>query len=175
MFPLAAALGWAGDGSPGDGSLRNFAVGAVVQHFPEDPEPGRGQDFRLPTADELDAMEAFQLSLGRQAGDEPQPERLPGPCASPTPSVAQGQNLFFNGAPSPAVVTPRTCSGCHTQAGAGTPNRNRATGPSARPWRHRACRPGRRTATAASARAPASRAGVTVNGQTRRTSTRARW
>ena len=31
--PLTHALGWGGDGSPGDGSLRNFAVGAVVQHF----------------------------------------------------------------------------------------------------------------------------------------------
>src|SRR3954469_10903881 len=31
IFPLVAALRWAGDGSPGDGGLRNFAVGAVVQ------------------------------------------------------------------------------------------------------------------------------------------------
>ena len=25
--------GWSGDGAPGDGSLRSFAVGAVIQHF----------------------------------------------------------------------------------------------------------------------------------------------
>ena len=31
----ANALGWSGDGSPGDGSLRLFAVGAVVQHLPK--------------------------------------------------------------------------------------------------------------------------------------------
>jgi hypothetical protein len=31
----AHAIGWSGDGSPGEGSIRLFAVGAVVQHFPK--------------------------------------------------------------------------------------------------------------------------------------------
>ena len=108
-------------------SLRNFAVGAVVQHFPKTLNRVEGSDFRLPTADELDAMEAFQLSLGRQAEMNLNPNGA-GSLRFADLSVAQGQNLFFNGAPSPGVATPRTCSGCHTQAGAGTPNRNRATG-----------------------------------------------
>ncbi|MDH3435343.1 MAG: hypothetical protein OEM60_15875, partial [Gammaproteobacteria bacterium] len=58
--------GWSGDGSPGDGSLRSFAVGAVIQHFPQTTNRVAGVDFRLPTDAELDALEAFQLSLGRQ-------------------------------------------------------------------------------------------------------------
>lgn len=65
VFPLKGALGWAGDGSPGDGSLRNFAIGAVVQHFPRTLSRTPGIDFILPTDDELDALEAFQLTLGR--------------------------------------------------------------------------------------------------------------
>jgi hypothetical protein len=107
--------------------LRNFAVGAVVQHFPKTLNRVEGSDFRLPTGDELDALEAFQLSLGRQAEMNLNPNGA-GSLRFADLSVAQGQNLFFNGAPSPGVATPRTCSGCHTQAGAGTPNRNRATG-----------------------------------------------
>lgn len=37
-----------------------------MQHFPRTTARVAGSDFRLPTEDELDAMEAFQLSLGRQ-------------------------------------------------------------------------------------------------------------
>jgi hypothetical protein len=38
----------------------------VIQHFPRTLNRVEGTDFRLPTEDELDALEAFQLSLGRQ-------------------------------------------------------------------------------------------------------------
>src|SRR4051794_18823976 len=129
IFPLVAALGWAGDGSPGDGSLRNFAVGAVVQHFPRTLNRVEGKDFRLPAGDELDAMEAFQLSLGRQVEMNLNPNDA-GSLRFADASVAQGQDLFFNGAPSKGNggMATRTCSGCHVEAGAGTPNRNRATG-----------------------------------------------
>ena len=58
--------GWDGDGSPGTGTLREFAIGAVTQHNPLTVNRVEGQDFRLPTDFELDALEAFQLSLGRQ-------------------------------------------------------------------------------------------------------------
>ena len=61
-----ARTGWSGDGAPGDGSLRSFAVGAVIQHFTKTTDRIASVDFRLPTDDELDALEAFQLSLGRQ-------------------------------------------------------------------------------------------------------------
>jgi len=61
------ALGWSADGSPEDGSLRLFAVGAIVQHFPKTLQREPGVDFRLPTEEELDALEAYILSLGRDS------------------------------------------------------------------------------------------------------------
>jgi hypothetical protein len=70
--PPDQRTGWSGDGAPGSGTLRDFATGAVTQHFPRTLNRCRAggacgdPDFRLPTDDELDAMEAFQLSLGRQ-------------------------------------------------------------------------------------------------------------
>jgi hypothetical protein len=63
--PPAEMTGWGGDGSPGTGSLREFATGAVIQHFTKRLNRVQGTDFRLPRRRELDAMEAFQLSLGR--------------------------------------------------------------------------------------------------------------
>jgi hypothetical protein len=58
--------GWSGDGAPGDRSLRSFATGAVIQHFTKTLNRIPGVDFRLPTNEELDALDAFQLSLGPQ-------------------------------------------------------------------------------------------------------------
>jgi cytochrome c peroxidase len=55
--------GWGGDGAP---TLREFAIGAVFQHFTQTLNRTAGKDFRLPTDAELDAIEAFLLSLGRQ-------------------------------------------------------------------------------------------------------------
>jgi cytochrome c peroxidase len=57
--------GWGGDGAPGTGTLREFAIGAVFQHFTQSLDRIPGVDFRLPTDAELDAIEAFLLSLGR--------------------------------------------------------------------------------------------------------------
>ncbi|MGH7455157.1 MAG: FlgD immunoglobulin-like domain containing protein, partial [bacterium] len=57
--------GWSGDGAPGGGTLRDFATGAVVQHFTKTLNRQSGVDFRLPNDHELDALEAYQLSVGR--------------------------------------------------------------------------------------------------------------
>lgn len=68
-FPFAPPdqrVGWGGDGSPGRGTMHEFAFGAVVQHFTKDLARRPGTDFRLPTQEELDALEAFQLFSGRQ-------------------------------------------------------------------------------------------------------------
>ena len=46
---VAEATGWSGDGAPGDGSLRSFAIGAIIQHFPKTLNRVEGEDFRLPT------------------------------------------------------------------------------------------------------------------------------
>lgn len=96
--------GWAGDGAPGDGSLRSFAVGAVIQHFPKTLNRVAGVDFRLPSDEELDALEAFQLSLGRQE-DLTLPLNLKGVVAS------RGQAIFLDNALG-------KCNACHFNAGA---------------------------------------------------------
>ena len=64
--PPLQMTGWSGDGAPGAGTLRDFSTGAVTQHFTQTLDRVEGQDFRLPNDAELDAMEAFMLSLGRQ-------------------------------------------------------------------------------------------------------------
>ena len=96
--------GWSGDGAPGDGSLRSFAVGAVIQHFTKTTDRIAGIDFRLPTDEELDALEAFQLSLGRQLELE-LPLGLKGFVAS------RGQEIFMDNALG-------KCNACHFNAGA---------------------------------------------------------
>ncbi len=96
--------GWSGDGAPGDGSLRSFATGAVIQHFTKTTNRVAGVDFRLPTDDELDALEAFQLSLGREE-DLQLPLPLKGVVA------ARGQEIFLDN-------TLGKCNACHFNAGA---------------------------------------------------------
>jgi cytochrome c peroxidase len=102
--PGGPRTGWSGDGAPGDGSLRSFATGAVIQHFTKRLDRVAGVDFRLPTDDELDALEAFQLSLGRQ-----RELQLPLPLKGTV--ARRGQALFLD----PAVGK---CAFCHTNAGA---------------------------------------------------------
>lgn len=96
--------GWSGDGAPGDGSLRAFSTGAVIQHFPLTLNRVPGVDFRLPTDDELDALEAFMLSVGRQEDID-----LPLPLEGTVP--ARGQEIFLDNALG-------KCNACHFNAGA---------------------------------------------------------
>ncbi len=119
---MGPALGWSGDGSPGDGSLRSFAIGAVIQHFPRTLNRVEGVDFRLPNDLELDALEAFQISLGRQ-------EELDLPLPLKGVVAARGQEIFLDDSLG-------RCNICHFNAGAnGNPdifgpagNRNFNTG-----------------------------------------------
>jgi mono/diheme cytochrome c family protein len=101
---LGPQTGWSGDGAPGDGSLRSFAVGAVVQHFSKTLNRAAGVDFRLPTDEELNALEAFQLSLGRQ-----QDPSLPLPLKGDV--ERRGQEIFLDRALG-------KCNACHFNAGA---------------------------------------------------------
>lgn len=96
--------GWSGDGAPGTKDLRAFAVGAVTQHFSKTMNRKAGIDFRLPTNEELDALEAFQLSLGRQ-----EDLKLPLPLKSVV--AARGQAIFNS-------PTEGKCLFCHFNAGA---------------------------------------------------------
>ena len=102
--PGGPRTGWSGDGAPGDRSLRSFATGAVIQHFTKSLKRIPGVDFRLPTSEELDALEAFMLSLGRQAD-----LALPLPLKGVVPK--RGQEIFLD---------PRLgkCNLCHVNAGA---------------------------------------------------------
>jgi hypothetical protein len=102
--PAGPRTGWSGDGAPGDGSLRSFATGAVIQHFTKTTDRVAGVDFRLPTDDELDALEAFQLALGRQ-------EELQLPLPLKGVVAARGQAIFLDN-------TLGKCNACHFNAGA---------------------------------------------------------
>ncbi len=111
--------GWSGDGAPAtcpqsvdqtfpdrcsdfDGSLRSFALGAVIQHFPRTLNRMPGVDFRLPTPYELNALEAFQLSLGLQ-----QELSLPLQLTGTVPLM--GQEIFLDD-------TLGKCNICHRNA-----------------------------------------------------------
>ena len=65
--PPNERTGWGGDGAPGTGTLREFIVGAITQHYPKTLNRQAPGDFRMPTTGELDDLEAFQKSLGRRA------------------------------------------------------------------------------------------------------------
>jgi len=91
-------LGWSGDGGPGRSTLHEFTFGAIVQHFTKTLARRPGIDFRVPTEEELDALEAFQLFTGRQkVTDFSQ--------SFPTDARAQNGQQLFNGT---------GCTFCHT-------------------------------------------------------------
>ncbi|MDX1431317.1 MAG: hypothetical protein R3286_02595 [Gammaproteobacteria bacterium] len=111
--------GWSGDGAPLTGSLRFFPVGAVIQHAPKRLARDENVDFRLPTDEELDAMEAFMLSVGRTDELDLTQVSLTDPRAS------AGMSLFVAG------VGGAKCNTCHLNAGANSGvggNRNFDTG-----------------------------------------------
>jgi hypothetical protein len=107
-FPLAAPdhrLGWSGDGSPGRGTLNEFAFGAIMQHYPKDLARRPGVDFRIPTQEELDALEAFQLFSGRQ-------KLVDGRALTLRDAGADnGRTLFLSGS------SGGKCTNCHLDMG----------------------------------------------------------
>ncbi len=115
------ALGWSADGSPNDGSLHQFTVGAITQHFPKTLNRKVGIDFRLPTDDESKALEAYMLSLGRS--EELDLDSM----FFSSPIVQKGRELFHSKEPGTGQ-----CKGCHLNGGANSSsslqNGNRDTG-----------------------------------------------
>jgi hypothetical protein len=93
-----------------------FAVGAVVQHFTKSLKRDACCDFVVPTQDQLDALLAFQLSLGRQAEMvvDPSPG-VAGAIAFSDDNVKAGQALFHG------IGASRACSACHAGGGAVNP------------------------------------------------------
>jgi len=112
IAPPAERTGWSGDGAPGSGSLRDFAIGAVVQHFPRTLERVEGRDFRLPNDEELDALELFQLSLGRAADLDLDALRFLSPVAE------EGRTIFGRLDSAGGTLPAGKCGVCHSQAGA---------------------------------------------------------
>lgn len=108
--PPAQMTGWSGDGAPGTGSLRDFATGAVTQHFPKTLARIDGEDFDLPKEKDLDAMEAFQLSLGRTEDFDLNKLQFQ------DSNVNIGKNLFLNGTGDP--LAGQKCTVCHGNGGA---------------------------------------------------------
>ena len=116
-YDFANALGWSGDGSVGTGSLKEFAIGAVVQHFTKSLARTVNTDFRLPTDAELNALQAYMLSLGRSE------DLVLSKMTFKSDLVQRGKVLFdvknnpvVNG--KPVLGTSANCNGCHSNAGA---------------------------------------------------------
>lgn len=107
-IPPLQRTGWGGDGAPGGGTLREFATGAVTQHFTKTLGRVPGVDFRLPSDAELDALEAFTLAIGRQ--DNPVIDAI----RFRDPVVAFGREAFQGRGVN------SFCFICHANAGANT-------------------------------------------------------
>ncbi len=121
-IPPVERLGWGGDGAPGSGSLREFALGAIIQHATRSLNRTAGVDFRVPTDQELDAMAAFQLALGRQ-------EDLDLPSMQfKSPIVRRGQTVYLTGDSAGGTLAAGKCNRCHFNGGSnvsvGDQNRN---------------------------------------------------
>ena len=115
--PPNERTGWGGDGAPGTGTLREFIIGAIVQHYPKTLNRQAPGDFRLPTTGELDDLEAFQKSVGR---------RVDLNLAAMQPKfknevVKKGVDIFNN--PGSVLGQPNEGAGkcflCHQDAGGG--------------------------------------------------------
>lgn len=140
LTPPDDRTGWAGDGAPMgvvggvavSGRVRDFMLGALLQHYPLTPArsfTGPSPDFRAPTLDELDAIEAFLFSVGRQQELE-LTAGAPDELVLLDSDAEAGKVLFRDG----VAGGTRTCSGCHSNAGANVAggsnpgNRNFRTG-----------------------------------------------
>jgi len=140
---FAERTGWGGDGTPTGfrqdffesngrdltGSLRDFVIGAIVQHYTRTLERSgldedgfgnpRTPDFRFATEQELDAIEAFMLSIGRQEeNDDLNTISLSDELADRGRLNYMGFNVFDatpgDGRP------PLNCNSCHFNGGSNT-------------------------------------------------------
>lgn len=106
-FPLSPPdqrVGFGGDGAPGRGTLNEMTFGAIIQHFTKTLQRVPGTDFRIPTQEELDSIEAFMLFSGRQRRPS-----VAGVTFREAAAETGRQNFFGNG----------LCTQCHrTMTGA---------------------------------------------------------
>ena len=116
-------IGWSGDGSGEDGSLRSFLNGGIEQHFTRNNDRTPGVSFRYANETEKDQMLAFLLALGRTSDINLSLVTLT------DSEAAMGKTAYMD---------PRNrCNHCHTNAGANFAltglNRNFNTGTVNRP------------------------------------------
>jgi hypothetical protein len=116
-IPPNERTGWSGDGAPGTGTLREFIIGAITQHYPKRTNRVVNVDFTLPTVAQLDALEAFQKSTGRQQDLVLQG---PGALSLKNETARKGMEIFNNGG---SVLGGSNegagkCFFCHLNAGA---------------------------------------------------------
>jgi cytochrome c peroxidase len=102
-------LGWGNDGPP----LRDFPLVAIAQHAPDTLSRVPGADFRVPTDEELDALAAYQLALGRQEDFDLRALELKSALAS------TGQTLYLD---TGKLFEPghKNCNVCHFNGGGTT-------------------------------------------------------
>ncbi len=102
-------LGWGNDGPP----LRDFALVAIAQHAPTTMARVPGADFRVPTDEELDALAAYQLALGRQEDFDLPALELKSALAS------TGKTLYLD---TGRLFEPghKNCNACHFNGGGTT-------------------------------------------------------
>jgi hypothetical protein len=127
-IPPNERTGWGGDGAPvsppgqpfilfdgtahqANGSLIDFIIGAIIQHYPKTLArqpftfPGAAFDFRLPTQAELNELVAFQKSTGRKIDPDLSVLQLKGTVPK------RGQAIFTD-------ANVGKCFFCHFNAGA---------------------------------------------------------
>jgi cytochrome c peroxidase len=99
-------LGWGNDGPP----LRDFPLVAIAQHAPATMAREAGADFRVPTDEELDALAAYQLALGRQENFDLRTVELTSALAS------TGKTLYLD---TGRLFEPghKNCNTCHFNGG----------------------------------------------------------
>jgi cytochrome c peroxidase len=99
-------LGWGNDGA----ALRDFALVAIAQHAPQTLHRVPGADFRLPTDEELDALAAYQLSLGRQEDFDLSGLSLKSP-------LARSGQAFYLDTGNLQQAGHKNCNACHFNGG----------------------------------------------------------
>ena len=99
-------LGWGNDNLP----LREFSIGAIMQHMSKSLGRRKDTDFRLPTDEELDAIAAYMLAIGR--GEDFDLSRL----RLNSPEAGAGLRLYTD---TGAIGEKghKNCNTCHFNAG----------------------------------------------------------
>ena len=99
-------LGWGNDGAP----LRDFALVAIAQHAPKTLHRVRGVDFRVPTDEELDALAAYQLAVGRQ-------EDFDLPALTLKSALASSGKALYLDTGNLGETGRKNCNACHFNGG----------------------------------------------------------